>query len=120
MIHTQKPYFIRAIFEWCNDQNFTPYIEAMVDQHTHVPTEFVQNHRIVLDISFDATKNLDIGNEWINFSASFGSILHDIAIPTHNITAIFAKENGYGMQFEITQDRPPHNPPSNGGLRLVK
>lgn len=73
-----KPYLIRAIYEWCTDNGFTPYIAVFVDANTSVPREFVKNNEIVLNVSFDATSGLDMGNEWIGFSARFGGISRKI------------------------------------------
>ncbi|MDQ5920158.1 MAG: stringent starvation protein [Pseudomonadota bacterium] len=116
---SQKPYLIRAIYEWCEDNNFTPYLATHVDENTMVPMEYVENNQIVLDISFHATKNILMDNEWITFKASFGGINQDVAVPIGNVLAIFAKENGQGMQFNLEQsNKKPKN--TNSGLRLVK
>jgi stringent starvation protein B len=76
-----KPYLIRAIYEWCTDNGFTPYIAVFVDGNTSVPREFVKNNEIVLNVSFDATSGLEMGNEWIAFSARFGGVSRKIECP---------------------------------------
>ncbi|HMT02601.1 MAG TPA: ClpXP protease specificity-enhancing factor [Burkholderiales bacterium] len=96
----QKPYFIRAIHEWCSDNELTPYLASKVDSHTIVPSQYIQDGQIILNIANIATKDLTIDKEWITFQATFGGIINDIAIPINNVIAIFAKENGEGMQFE--------------------
>lgn len=121
---SQKPYLIRAIYEWCNDNEFTPYLMTFVDANTIVPKQFVQDNKIVLNIAFGATKDLLIDNEWITFQASFSGSKQDIAVPIANVLAVFAKENGQGMQFELenyTPNKPTEpTPSSGGGLKLVK
>lgn len=96
-----KPYLLRAIYEWCTDNGYTPYLAVMVDARTHVPKEFVKNGEIVLNISFTATSGLKMENDYIHFSARFGGIARDILIPVENVVAIYARENGQGMAFEV-------------------
>jgi stringent starvation protein B len=98
-----KPYLLRAIYEWCTDNGYTPYLAAMVDAQTRVPREFVKNGEIVLNISFSATSGLKMGNDLINFSARFGGVSRDISVPVENIVAIYARENGQGMAFEVSK-----------------
>ena len=101
-----KPYLIRAIYEWCTDNGFTPYIAVFVDANTSVPREFVKNNEIVLNVSFDATSGLDMGNEWIAFSARFGGVSRKIDVPVENVLAIYARENGQGMAFPVERSVP--------------
>ncbi|MGO4305138.1 ClpXP protease specificity-enhancing factor [Cupriavidus sp. RAF12] len=101
-----KPYLIRAIYEWCTDNGFTPYIAVFVDANTSVPREFVKNNEIVLNVSFDATSGLDMGNEWIAFSARFGGVSRKIDVPVENVLAIYARENGQGMAFPVERSIP--------------
>lgn len=96
-----KPYLLRAIYEWCTDNGYTPYMAAVVDGGTRVPIEFVKNSEIVLNISFTATSGLKMENDLIRFSARFGGILRDIEVPVDNVVAIYARENGQGMAFEV-------------------
>ncbi|HVK95843.1 MAG TPA: ClpXP protease specificity-enhancing factor [Noviherbaspirillum sp.] len=97
-----KPYLLRAIYEWCTDNGYTPYLAAVVDGHTRVPREFVKNGEIVLNISFSATSGLKMDNDFINFNARFGGVSREISIPVENVVAIYARENGQGMAFEVT------------------
>ncbi|MDT6964299.1 ClpXP protease specificity-enhancing factor [Cupriavidus sp. SZY C1] len=101
-----KPYLIRAIYEWCTDNGFTPYIAVFVDANTNVPREFVKNNEIVLNVSFDATSGLDMGNEWISFSARFGGVSRKIDVPVESVLAIYARENGQGMAFPVERSIP--------------
>ncbi|MFJ3047547.1 ClpXP protease specificity-enhancing factor [Herbaspirillum chlorophenolicum] len=95
-----KPYLLRAIYEWCTDNGFTPHIAVVVDGRTRVPMQFVKNGEIVLNISFEATSSLKMENDSISFSARFGGVSKDILIPVENVIAIYARENGQGMAFE--------------------
>lgn len=94
-----KPYLLRAIFEWCTDSGFTPYLAVVVDETTRVPMPFVKNGQIVLNISYGATSALKMENDAISFKARFGGVARDIFIPVENIIAIYASENGEGMAF---------------------
>ena len=96
-----KPYLIRAIHQWCSDQGLTPYISVVVDHRTLVPRQFVQDGQIVLNVSVDATQSLVIGNEMIAFQARFGGVAQNISLPVDNVSAIYARENGHGMAFEV-------------------
>ena len=116
---SQKPYLIRAIYEWCEDNQFTPYLASNVDDNTLVPKQYVQDGQVILNISHTACKNLLIDNQWITFKATFGGNIQDIAVPINNILAVFAKENGLGMQFN-QENEPPQKPTKTGGLKLVK
>lgn len=98
-----RPYMIRAIYEWCNDNGFTPYIAVMVDERTLVPREHVRAGEIVLNLSSSATHRLDLGNDVVEFQARFSGVVRDLSIPVENITAIYARENGHGMAFEVTK-----------------
>ncbi|PUA16239.1 ClpXP protease specificity-enhancing factor [Glaciimonas sp. PCH181] len=98
-----KPYLLRAIYEWCTDNGFTPYLAAQVDANTRVPQQFVKNGEIVLNISFEATSSLKMDNESVNFSARFGGVAREISVPVDNVIAIYARENGQGMAFEVTK-----------------
>jgi len=128
------PYLIRAIWEWCNDNGYTPFLAVKVNNETRVPPEFVRNGEIVLNVSTDASRNLKIGNEVIQFSARFNGVSREISIPVNAVSGIFAKENGQGLAFQPAEKSMPSkeirakgNPPktddssgspSNGRPRL--
>ena len=97
-----KPYFLRALYEWCTDNGFTPYVAVVVDASTRVPNEYVKDGQIVLNVSFDATSNLRIANDFITFAARFGGVAREISVPIERVAAIYARENGQGMAFEVT------------------
>ena len=97
-----KPYMLRAIYEWCTDSGFTPYLAVKVDAATTVPMEYVKKGEIVLNISFGATSGLKMDNDAIRFHARFGGVSREIYVPVQNVLAIYANENGQGMAFEVT------------------
>jgi stringent starvation protein B len=99
LVPSTRPYLIRALFEWCMDCGYTPYLAVQVDATVQVPLEFVKNNEIVLNISPDATHGLQIGNEWVEFKARFGGVARDIMVPVDHVLAIYARENGQGMAF---------------------
>lgn len=136
-----KPYLLRALYEWCVDNGYTPYISVIVDAQTRVPPEYVRNGEIVLNIGPLAANKLKLGNEYVEFSARFGGVGKDLYIPVTQVSSIYARENGHGMSFDIeneqaaapaesTQSPPPAQPdnstapPAPGGgkpsLRIVK
>ncbi|MNQ11129.1 hypothetical protein D3C85_239860 [compost metagenome] len=94
-----RPYLIRALYEWCTDNGFTPYVAVLVDDTVQVPREYVKNGEIVLNISFDATSSLKLGNDFIEFKARFAGTAREISVPVGRVIAIYARENGQGMAF---------------------
>lgn len=125
-----KPYLLRAIWEWCCDNGYTPYVAVQVDGRTSVPREFVRDGQIVLNLGPEATNKLQMGNELIEFQARFGGVARQLSIPVEQVSAIYARENGAGMAFEIdpakagdfadapavasvsdSDDEPPPEPP---------
>lgn len=106
-----KPYLIRALYEWCVDSGFTPQLLVAVDAHTRVPMGYVRDGQILLNIGAAAVRDLTLENEWIQFSARFGGVSHEIAIPVDRVAAIFARENGQGLHFEpVDAPEPPDLP----------
>ncbi|MBY0409686.1 MAG: ClpXP protease specificity-enhancing factor [Burkholderiaceae bacterium] len=102
-----RPYLIRALYEWCTDNGLTPYVAVRVDESVQVPREFVKDGEIVLNISFDATSALQLGNEFIEFKARFGGKPREILVPIGRVIAIYARENGQGMAFPAPVDTLP-------------
>ncbi|NDY89648.1 ClpXP protease specificity-enhancing factor [Ideonella livida] len=94
-----RPYLVRALHDWCTDNGFTPYLAVHVDETVRVPPEYVRNHEIVLNVGFEATSGLKLGNEYIEFRARFGGVPRDIVVPVDHVVAIYARENGQGMAF---------------------
>lgn len=143
MSASTKPYLIRAIYEWCNDQGFTPYIAVVVDERTVVPRQYVRDGQIVLNLGSEATQHLVLGNDVITCHARFGGVAHALSIPVDQVAAVYARENGQGMAFELAPagsvpadesseapadiapeptppDEPAPTPPSNGRPRLTR
>jgi len=100
-----RPYLIRALYEWCTENGFSPYLAVQVDASVRVPMDHVKNGEIVLNISFDATSGMQLGNEFIEFKARFGGVAKEIVIPVTHVTAIYARENGQGMAFPAPSPR---------------
>ena len=96
-----KPYLIRALYEWCNDNLLTPYIRVYVNEFTQVPKQYVVEEKIVLNIGSTASKDLIIDNNFVSFYARFSGIEQKILIPVGHIISFYAKENGQGMNFEV-------------------
>jgi stringent starvation protein B len=130
-----KPYFIRAIYEWCSDCGYTPYLSVRADERTRIPMEYVKNGEIVLNVSLNATRNLTINNELIQFSARFNGVSREVSIPVDRVQGIFARENGQGAFFTVESpaalaaapalpvasgeaDSDPPKPPAAGRTRL--
>lgn len=120
-----RPYLIRALYEWCTDNGLTPYVAVHVDGTVQVPTEYVQDNEIVLNISFDATSALRLGNDYIEFKARFGGVAREILVPISRVLAIYARENGQGMAFplDVSEDDTPAGkkakPSKASGLSLL-
>ena len=106
-----KPYLVRAVYEWCSDCGYTPYLSVRVDGNTRVPMEYVRNGEIVFNVSQSATRNLTIDNERIQFSARFAGVSREISIPIEAVGGIFGRECGHGILFmpngEATVVQPP-------------
>jgi stringent starvation protein B len=113
-----RPYLIRALYEWCTDNGFTPFVAVLVDDSVRVPQEYVKDGEIVLNISFDATSALKLGNEFIEFKGRFGGVARDILVPVDRVLAIYARENGQGMAFPMVDTSAATNDarpvPDNG------
>ena len=132
-----RPYLIRAIREWTMDNGLTPQllVDAGVDGIV-IPGSHVQDGKIVLNVHTQAVKALELGNEFITFSARFGGNSHAINLPIQSVLAVFARENSQGIFFqeEETQhqmersagdsEESPSNGQSSGSrrpyLRLVE
>jgi len=132
-----KPYLLRAIYEWCVDNGFTPYVSVVVDADTRVPMEYVRDGEIVLNIGPIASQRMQIGAERLECTARFGGVAREISVPIAAIKEIYSRENGQGMAFAVTEGKPanekeatpgsivepPPEPPKSGGrpvLRRIK
>jgi len=102
-----KPYLLRALYEWCVDNGYTPHLAVKVDSRTQVPTEHVRNGEITLNVSPSAVHKLQMGNDVIEFSARFAGVARQISVPVENVYALYARETGHGMTFEVQPGQPP-------------
>ncbi len=123
----RRPYLVRAMHEWMTANNQTPHlvVDAGVAS-TEVPRAFVRDGRITLNVSWQATQRLKLGNEWIEFSARFGGVAQQVRVPVNAVLGIYARETGQGMLFQDEGEAPP---PAAGGagdtgsrpkLRVIK
>ena len=115
-----RPYLIRALYEWCTDNGFTPYVAVLVDDTVQVPREYVKNGEIVLNISYDATSALKLGNDYIEFKARFAGVARDIFVPIGRVMAIYARENGQGMAFPVGDAPAAAGSPAPSGPAAAK
>ncbi|PPD24505.1 MAG: ClpXP protease specificity-enhancing factor [Methylobacter sp.] len=120
-----KPYLIRSIYEWIVDNNLTPHL--LVDAEvggSSLPSEYIEDGKIVLNIRPQAIQGLALGNEKVEFNARFSGKPMHIVAPITSILAIYAKENGKGMVFDqdsFPDDEPPEQkPPTKPNLRIIK
>jgi len=119
-----RPYLVRALHDWCTDNGFTPYLAVYVSAGVQVPMEYVKNNEIVLNVGFEATSGLKLGNEFIEFKARFGGVSREIVVPVDHVVAIYARENGQGMAFPVPTGAPEATAPAQAepprtGLRLA-
>lgn len=124
---SRRPYLVRAMHEWMTDNGQTPHL--VVDAGvagTEVPKAHVRDGRITLNVSWQATQGLKLGNEWIEFAARFGGVPQQVRVPLAAVLGIYARETGQGMLFQDDGDAPPPaapTPEEAGGrpkLRVVK
>jgi stringent starvation protein B len=121
-----RPYLLRALHDWCTDNGFTPYLAVFVGPGVQVPMEYVKNNEIVLNIGFEATSGLLLGNDFVEFKARFGGMAREIKVPVDHVVAIYARENGQGMAFPMPTEGGPRESASSDaesspvrGLRLA-
>jgi stringent starvation protein B len=123
-----KPYLVRSIYEWINDNDLTPHLLVNAEYPGVVlPTDFVEDGRIVLNLRPAAIQGLMLGNDEIAFNARFAGKAMHISVPIKAILAIYAKENGRGMIFDPEDgedETPPPEPvvktPKRPQLKVVK
>ena len=117
---SSRPYLIRALYEWIVDNGFTPYMLVDTAQDmVAVPRAFVENGRIILNFSPEATHSLVLGNESVTFNARFSGTAMDVNVPVSSVLAIYARENGQGMMFGDQDDTPPEPSPRPNAPKVV-
>lgn len=116
-----KPYLIRALHEWCTDNGYTPHIVVTVDANTVVPRAHIHDGQITLNIGALATNRLVLGNDYIEFEARFSGMTEHIYVPVATVSAIYARETGAGMGFEVAESQPygTDSAPVEGGTEPV-
>ena len=123
---TNRPYLLRALYEWITDNGLTPHVlvDAELDG-VDVPDHVIQKGKVVLNIASGATEHLLLDNDTIFFKARFSGKPYQISVPMDAVIAIYARENGQGMMF-AQDDKPPppvdgsDNPPPRSHLKVVK
>ena len=124
---SRRPYLVRAMHEWMTANNQTPHlvVDAAI-AGAEIPKAYVREGRITLNVSWQATQGLKLGNDWIEFNARFGGMPQQVRVPISSVLGIYARETGQGMLFQDEGDAPP--PPMPGPddsgprpkLRVVK
>ncbi len=113
---SRRPYFLRAMHQWLSDCGLTPQVIVSADaQGAEVPRAHVRDGKIVLNISYSATRHLELGNEWLEFSARFGGVAHQVRVPLGAVLAIYARETGEGMVFDDPDGVAPGTTQAAGG-----
>jgi stringent starvation protein B len=125
VLTSTKPYLVRAIFEWIVDNQCTPYIIVNAEaRDVEVPRQYVQEGRIILNISENAVRDLQISNDFLEFNARFNGVATQVYTPVSAIIAIYAHENGQGMIFNEDetnqQPEPPSTDPDSDHKKTVK
>ncbi|VAX09888.1 Stringent starvation protein B [hydrothermal vent metagenome] len=122
---SNQPYLLRALYEWIMDNNLTPYVLVNAEaERVEVPTQYIENGKIVLNLSAAAVNSLDLSNDYVMFNARFSGKATDVNFPVSAVLAIYAKENGQGMVFNDGSTEPPppepEKPSASAHLKLVK
>ena len=125
---SNRPYLIRAIWQWISDNGLTPYLLVNADaEQVEVPPQFVEEGRIVLNISATAVRDLEMGNDFVSFNARFSGTPMNVLVPVSAVLGIYARENGQGMLFPEEEnstpppDKPDDQPPrGRPALKVVK
>lgn len=115
---SRRPYLLRAMHEWMTDNQQTPHIVVdAAGEGVEVPRQYVQDGKIILNISFNATQGLTLGNERVEFNARFGGQTHHVMVPINSVLGVYARETGQGMIFgdDDAPAPPPTTPGSEGG-----
>lgn len=123
---SNKPYLLRALYEWILDNGLTPHIIVDVKaEGVDVPPQAVRDGKLVLNVGPRATRDLELGNEAVTFQARFSGTPHGIYLPMDAVMAVYARENGQGMMFareqaEPASPEPDDDKPAGAHLKVVK
>lgn len=137
-MNSSRPYLIRALYEWIVENDCTPHLLVNAEYPgVQVPPGFVNDGQIVLNVSPTAVRELAINNDAVSFEGRFGGVAHSLFVPSPAVLAIYARENGQGMVFDleppVTQtgseavddeptppDDEPPRPSGRPSLKVVK
>ncbi len=118
-MNSSRPYLIRALYEWIVDNDCTPHLLVNAEYpNVQVPQGFANDGQIVLNVSPSAVRHLHMDNEAVSFEGRFGGIAHTLFIPASAVLAIYARENGQGMVFDLESpvaDEEPDDDPDDDG-----
>lgn len=121
---SRRPYMLRAMHQWMTDSGLTPHVIVSAEAAgAEVPTAYVRDGKIVLNISYSATQRLELGNDWIEFDARFSGVIQRVRFPLGAVLGVYARETGEGMVFAADEQgpEPPSQPdPSNNGEDSAK
>ena len=127
---SNRPYLLRALYDWISDNSMTPHILVDADnRHVDVPDQAIQKGKVILNIDKAAVQQLELGNEWLTFNARFSGQQYSVSVPVEAVLAIYSKENGQGMMFAQDDEPDPTDGPDEGAdkfkmkrphLRVVK
>lgn len=114
-MNSSRPYLVRALYEWIVDNDCTPHLLVNAEYPgVQVPAGFASDGQIVLNVAPSAVRHLHMDNEAISFEGRFGGIAHSLNVPSAAVMAIYARENGQGMVFEIEPTPPDDDAPTDG------
>ncbi|MEK1939633.1 MAG: ClpXP protease specificity-enhancing factor [Pseudomonas sp.] len=118
-MNSSRPYLIRALYEWIVDNDCTPHLLVNAEYpNVQVPQGFANDGQIVLNVSPSAVRHLHMDNDAVSFEGRFGGIAHTLFIPASAVLAIYARENGQGMVFDLESpvaDEEPEDDPDGDG-----
>ncbi|GAC1032010.1 ClpXP protease specificity-enhancing factor [Pseudomonas sp. No.21] len=121
-MNSSRPYLVRALYEWIVDNNCTPHLLVNAEHAgVQVPAGYANDGQIVLNVSPSAVRHLHMDNEAVSFEGRFGGVAHTLYIPAAAIMAIYARENGQGMVFDLEppvvddEDLGPEDDGPSGG-----
>jgi stringent starvation protein B len=111
---SRRPYLLRAMHEWINDSGHTPHVIVDATRPgVEVPSAYIKDGKIVLNLSIGATQRLQLKNDWIEFDARFAGVVHRVRVPMYAVLGIYARETGEGMVFSESEKEPtPPEPPT--------
>jgi stringent starvation protein B len=126
-----RPYLLRALYDWISDNSMTPHILVDADNPgVEVPEQAIQKGKVILNIDQAAVQQLELGNELVSFNARFSGQRYLVTVPVDAVLAIYSKENGQGMMFAQDDEPDPSDGPDDDGdkssgmkrphLRVVK